>query len=203
MNLITAFARRADPGTIARIADLANKVHKLKQQQEYIDQEVPRLEEALHSYADGARTSAAAPPAPETPREDPISGKKKLRVTIDLPRLGKPGAKEIICERHSSKTLTRLVCRLYEELGENALRTLSTMDVNRGKLISKNPDSDFRNHATGKPYKNHPILSSGYRVMTGSSTPEKAAAINRFTKILSLPMGAIFAEEVAPAFAEF
>ena len=50
MGLITEFAGKNDPATIACIASTANRIRQLTDKLDEVEQEIPRLEETLLQY---------------------------------------------------------------------------------------------------------------------------------------------------------
>src|SRR5438552_9287810 len=125
MDLISTVARKGDAPTIARIAATASRVQQLQDQLQHMEAEIPQIEEKLKAYTLGQAI-------PET-RRDPTkplvstnghSGKKRLHITVDWGRLGKPGGTEVICEHMSSDTMTKWATRLYQQFGPEPLQKL-------------------------------------------------------------------------------
>ena len=202
MGLITEFAGKNDPATIACIASTANRIRQLTDKLDEVEQEIPRLEETLLQYG-RPQTGPFSPrqiqpPAILTGTNDyQKSPRKKIKVEIDWTRLGKPTkGKEIINEHMASHTLTKWVVRLYQEIGEQVLITLHNVRINRGPLVSNDPRSDFLNHADGTIYQHQPVLDTGYHVLTHSNSSQKVGDIQKACKALGLPTGMVVVAEL-------
>src|SRR6059036_3729873 len=91
MELISTFARKGDAPTIARIAATASRIQQLQEQLQHIEQEILQIEEKLKTYAPGhaAPEPQGGSPKPFIPSNG-HSGKKRLQITVDWGRLGKP-----------------------------------------------------------------------------------------------------------------
>jgi hypothetical protein len=195
--LIAKFARKGDAPTITRIAVAASRIQQLQEQIQHIEQEIPQIEEKLKTY----ETEHTAPP-PQEPPPRPFApsnghtGRKRLRITVDWGRLGKPGGKEVICDQKCSETMTRWATRLYQQFGHEPLQKLARFRIGAGPMVSDNPQSDFRNRKGHRIYMHRPIADSGYYMLTHSSTLQKVNDVSRACHTaLSFPIGAIVVEE--------
>jgi hypothetical protein len=201
MSLITEFAGKNDSATITCLASVANRVRQLREKLDEIQQEIPRLKEALLQYAH-PQTSSIARPIPSPTISTDTNGhqktpRKKIRVEIDWTRIGNATkGKETICEHMASHTLTKWVVRLYQEIGAQILTTLHHVRVNRGPLVSDDPQNDFKNHADGTVYQHQPILDTGHYVLTHSNTSQKVGDIQKASKALGLPPGMVVVFEI-------
>lgn len=197
MDLISTLARKGDAPTIARVAATASRIQQLQEQLEHIEQEIPQIEEKLKGFTNGQVTSDARgdSPKPFAPTNG-HSGKKRLQITVDWGRLGKPGGKEVICEHMSSDTMTKWATRLYQQFGPEPLQKLARFRISRGFMVSNNPQSDYVNHADGSVYSHQPIADSGYYMLTHSQTSQKLADIPRACqRALAFPVGAVIVED--------
>jgi hypothetical protein len=198
MDIISTFARKGDAASIARIAGTASRIQQLQEQLFHIEQEIPQIDEKLKNF-----TLVQAPPEPRGSSADPFTlgngraEKKKLRITIDWARLGKPGGKEVICEHMSSHTMTKWAARLYQQFGPETLQKLAGFRISRGPMLSKNPQSDFLNKTSGTVFAHQPIGDSGYYILTHSQNSQKVTDIRRACqRVLSLPVGTVLVEEI-------
>ena len=204
MLLITEYAGKNDPSRIALIATTANRIRQLSDKLDEIEHEIPRLKETLAHYESqtnepiASRTAATPAVAVQEKEQQKSGSKKKLRIEIDWSRMAntKSKKKEVISEHMSSDTLTLWVTRLFQELGEPVLTTLQNVRINRGPLISKEPQNDFKNKADGTLYSHQPILNTGYHVLTHSKTSQKFGDIKKACHALSLPTGMVVVTEV-------
>jgi hypothetical protein len=203
MSLITDYAGKNDPATIACIASTANRIRQLKDKLDEIEHEIPRLKDILLQYSRQLD-------APQMPRPAQIpsvqtqtngqhkSARKKIRIEVDWSRLEKTKVKgkEIICEHMASNSMTKWVIRLFQELGEQILPKLHGVRINRGPFVSREPQKDFQNNSDGTLYQYQPILNTGYYVLTHSNTSQKIGDIQKACQALGLPIGMVIVEEV-------
>jgi len=197
MDLISTLARKGDAPNIARVAATASRIQQLQEQLQHIEQEIPQIEEKLKAFTLGqvpsdARAGSAKAFAPTNGH----SGNKRLQITVDWGRLGKPGGKEVICEHMSSDTMTKWAARLYQQFGPEPLQKLARFRINRGPMVSTNPQSDYRNQKDGRIYAHQPIADSGYDILTHSQTSQKVSDIRNACKSLGFPIGAVLVDEV-------
>ena len=111
------------------------------------------------------------------------SARTRIRVTINWNRAGKGLPREVIDEGKASMTLVKVIGRLAEVYGQNVLERLCAMEVNRGPLVTKSPNS---------LYQHQRLL--GYFVLTHSSTPEKVQIVKDLERFLSLPASSLEVE---------
>jgi len=199
MVLITEFAGKNDPATIASIASTANRIRQLSDRLDEIQHEIPRIKETLLQYGRQQTTPFTAPVQLASGNDTnghQKSPRKKIRVEIDWSRMGKTNkGKEVISEHMASDTLTQWVIRLYQEIGEKILPTLQGVRINRGPLVSNDPQKDFKNNADGTLYQHQPILDTGYYVLTHSKTSQKVGDIQKACRALGLPAGMVAVAE--------
>ena len=105
-----------------------------------------------------------------------------------------------IAERKASDSMRRLIEVLAEHLGSEVLEKLSRLGVNRGKIVSDNPERDFRNRARGTVYQHQQINGTGYAVMTNNSTEEKLGVVELIRQGAGLKPGELqaFSEKRMP-----
>jgi hypothetical protein len=155
-----------------------------------------------------ALVAEATAPSPSTPVKSPDSLATVLeepsgitrgphsgiavRVRWDL--IGR-GRSELIQEPKASATMRRVIERLTEELGPETLSQLANCRVNRGPLVSRNPDADYAGPSNGVRYASHPIGSTGWHVLTHSATHEKVAVLRGLPEYLRQPVGFVEVEQ--------
>jgi hypothetical protein len=81
-------------------------------------------------------------------------------------------------------------------MGQQVLTTLRNVRINRGPLVSNDPQNDFKNRTDGSIYQHQPILDTGYHVLTHSNSSQKVGDIKKACKALGLPTGMVVAAEV-------
>jgi len=190
-----------DPTALARLAPIPAKLQQLEGQIEEIEDEKSRIEQILQSFS---HTSDR--PITEIVRQlgsQALSNgngrreQKKIRIEIDLSQLGLSGGKKVICEHKASDSLIRFLSLLYETKGVTVLEKLLKFSVNRGVLVSKRPESDYRYRSGGgeAEYQYQRISDSGYFALTQSATKEKVSDIRRACQFLNFPSSALKVEE--------
>jgi hypothetical protein len=200
MSLITDYAGKDDPATVACIASTANRIRQLKDKLDEIEQEIPRINDTLLQYSRQQNTPRFAPITvlPSRTNGQHKSARKKIRIEIDWSRMAqtKSKPKEVICQHLASDSMTRFVIRLCQELGEQILPTLHGVRINRGPLVTQDPRKDYLNSSDGTLYQHQPILDTGYYVLTHSQTNQKVGDIQNACRALGLPIGMVVVTEV-------
>ncbi|MFA6962866.1 MAG: hypothetical protein WC205_19070 [Opitutaceae bacterium] len=182
-------------GDIRRITELTKIASRAKE----IDAELSRFQEEIQTLFNAVlethEASITPPPSQQAVRLPELIG--PLAIEIDWHAIGKSVPKLTICERQASDTLRRLIEELFNNLGPEILEKLSQLKINRGPLISKNPEREFLNAKSRRSYAHQRISRTEYSVLTHSATPEKIAAIIEVRRMLGLPVGSIRAFEVS------
>jgi hypothetical protein len=192
----------SDPAVIARLGPIPAKLQRMELQFEELEQEANQVEDLIDNLAHKPRRpNDVAEHELPTENDFPILSRRgaqtKLRVEIDGAILGRPGTTRAISEHKASDTLVRCLTLLYEAKGISVLEKLSTLRVNRGPFVSKQPTVDYRNASKADElYQFQPISNSGYHVLTTNTTREKADNLIRTPKFLGFPLGSIKAEVV-------
>jgi hypothetical protein len=197
MTLISEFALKGDAPTITRIAAIATRIHQLQEQLQHIEQEIPQIDQKLKTFTPAQPSTAPQEQSPASTSDgNGLSGKKKLHITVDWTCLGKPGGKQIICEHMSSHTMAKWAARLYEQFGLEPLRKLAKFKINRGPMVSTQPQSDYTNKANGSVYAHQPVSDSGYYILTHSPISQKLTDIPRACQTaLGFPIGSVVVAE--------
>ena len=190
--------RQTDPLVMAEVAPIPARIQRLIVQCEQIEEEVSHIEQRLKALQDSGQTGSerANGVEPVAAEHATRGGRKKVRIEIDWPRLGKPGGKEIICEHLASASLAKFVSRLYEAMGIEILEKLAKLRVNRGPFVTRNPRIDYWNPVDQDAYQHQPIGQSGFFVLTHSETKQKVEDVAKASQFLRLPPGAVVAEAV-------
>lgn len=96
-----------------------------------------------------------------------------LYVSINWAALGSSAPNEVICERKGSDTLLKVITRINEELGNSALLKLCVLKVNRGPLVTRDPQTVYSYAGGKKHYQSQIIPGTTFSVLTQNSTDEK------------------------------
>jgi hypothetical protein len=175
--------------SVPNLSSFLERGRRLQGQYSVIEREVQELEAA---FAQIKSSSVAEAPLREYDlssngdRAEPTT----LRITIDWQANGKHQNKEVIVSSKATEAFVRFIARLSEEYGRTALELLSQVRVNRGPLISRNPQRDFGS------YQNKGIRGTDFFLLTHSSTPEKAEVVKRVSSILELVAGSVQVEVI-------
>jgi len=208
-KLIGKYATETVPGpnhdtNIARLASTLTRLQQLQRQLAEIEAELPPIEEALAQHGNNGvpaslpqRATIPQSPQPTTSFQTGArKGERKIiRIEIDWSRIGKAKGKEIIFEHLASNSITKWSMRLYEEMGMEVLDRLAGFKINRGPLVSKHPRRDYVK-PDGNPYQHQEIPSSGYSILTNTTTQEKVVDIRNACRFLGLPTGMVTVQEV-------
>lgn len=208
MSLITTLASKKDAAAIARVAATANRIVQLQGQLSEIDSEIQRIRQTLAAYE--PRPDVPLPPSVPTQGQgtgvdDAASDaaastrlvRHALRIQVDWGRIGKSRGIEVISEHKASDTQAKWAERVYEELGPEALEKLAHFRISRGPMVSRNPERDFLNRASGALFSYQPVGRSGFFILTHSQTSQKVADLKAASKLLGFPVGSVLVEEVA------
>ncbi len=104
------------------------------------------------------------------------SERTRIKVNIKWGIAGKNLPPEVIEEGTAAGTLAKVIERLANVYGQSVLERLSTLQVSRGPLVTRNPN---------RRYQHRRVM--GYFVLTHSSTPEKLEIMRKMSSHLSLP----------------
>lgn len=111
------------------------------------------------------------------------SERTRMKVEINWKVAGKNLPTEIIDEGVAAGTLAKVIERLANVYGQSILERLSSLQVSRGPLVTRNPN---------RRYAHRRVM--GYFVLTNNSTPEKIEIVRNIVSHLSLPSGLLKAE---------
>jgi hypothetical protein len=104
------------------------------------------------------------------------SERTRMKVGIKWKVAGKSLPTEVIDEGTAAGTLAKVIERLANVYGQSVLERLSTLQVSRGPLVTRNPN---------RKYQHRRVM--GYFVLTHSATPEKLEIMRKMSSHLSLP----------------
>ena len=113
------------------------------------------------------------------------SERTRMKVKIKWEVAGKNLQPEVIDEGTAAGTLAKVIERLANVYGQSALERLSTLQVSRGPLVTRNPN---------RKYQHRRVM--GYFVLTHSATPEKLEIMRKICSHLSLPAGLFDVETI-------
>jgi hypothetical protein len=188
--------------TIARLVSAATRIDAMRKQLTEIEQqssEIDRLLNGRDKMNEVQNGSAVQHPPDATGSAAFRSGRKKIRITIDWSLLAKGNEIEEICEHKASDSLVRFVTRLYQKIGPEVLDKLLHYRINRGTMVSFNPNRDYWNRSDRRPYQHQQIMQTGAAVLTHSATHEKVSDIEGACRHLGFPAGAVKVEAIDKA----
>lgn len=119
-----------------------------------------------------------------------------LHLKIDWQANHRPHGEEEICEHTAAATMATFISRVIQELGDQAIKKLEAIRINRGPLISRMPARDFVNQAQGRLYGHKKIRGTDYYLLTHSSTAQKLEDIRRICRVLGLVPGSVQIEQI-------
>ncbi len=115
-----------------------------------------------------------------------------LRVTINWSLLGVVQPDEVIQESKAAATQAALIGKLIEWKPE-LLNRLQNIPVAQTYSLSANPDSDFLNRSTNKPFGHKLVPGTKVYLFTNTSTPAKCRDIISLSQRIGLPLGSVTA----------
>lgn len=203
MQKISAASKDFQTSEISRLNALAQRIAEIQAKQQGLEQELSSIAKELNwesserpitaeTFSSGAYASTTATPTQSRAR--PLLG--PIAVTIDWTAVGKIHPKQTICERKASDTLRIFFETIHDQFGIETLARLVAVRANRAPLLSRQPQVDFLNSKQGVCYQHQPVGSTGWYVLTHSSTSEKLAIIKQVGRALRFPAGAVYVQEV-------
>jgi hypothetical protein len=163
LHEIQAAAASGDLEKISRMNQMAKRVQEIEAGKTAFAAELAEIATKLKDGGSTEQPTFALIPRHSGP----------LTVEIDFPRLGTSHPNVVISERQASDTMRRVIEALVAAKGAGILQALAQVRVNRGPLVSNQPKRDYNNSRSGQLYAHQPIGSTGYSVLTHSSTAEK------------------------------
>ena len=185
MDRIQAASLHSDVAEIERISRIAKRLKEIEMQTKSIDIELTELGSALDIPITPGNATLSSMPDPSL--FEKLTKKGELEVIVDWVACGVSRPKTVLAEYKASGTLVAFLAEINTVLGLKALVRLTQLKVNRGPLISGNPQVDFRNEKRGTPYAYHQIPGTSLFVLTHSSTDEKLEIIRNVWRTLGLP----------------
>lgn len=203
LRKISDAAQEGKIDEITRLSALATRTKELAVAHGRLEEDV-RAISILVSEAD--ENGAAVAKQSVTPHQDVLlsmasarRGRREvscIEVIIDWSKNGQPYGIETIRTPFASESLVQLIRRLYEVYGQRAVEVASGIQVNRGPMISQNPDRDYANQSNGEKYSFHLIPGTRYSVLTHSSTDQKVNDVQHLLRELSLVPGSYSVKKV-------
>lgn len=197
MQKIAAASAAFDTAEITRLNKLAEEIFNIQAMQMALKNDLEKIAEKLDAppiTPSLVRALGAGDASNGASSAAVYSG--PLAITVDWRAIGLSADKQIICERYGSDTLRAFFEAIYARLGVDILGQLALIPVNRGKLLSRQPQKDFLNAKTGACYQHQRIGDSGWYVLTNSSAPEKIAIVRQVARALKFPPGTLTVQEV-------
>jgi cell division septum initiation protein DivIVA len=191
-----------DFDTVTILSPLLSRLQQLQRRNADLEQEVSEIESTLKTVNGAASTQKVAELVPRlTTAYENMEAlehglRQTLRIRIDWRANRRNRDSEEIYEHTAASSMAIFINRLIQEMGDEALRKLEQVRINRGPLISKTPHKDFMNHAQGKPYAHKKLPSFDYDVLTHSQTTQKVEDLKRVCRVLGLVPGSVQIEIV-------
>ncbi len=202
MQKIAAASSSFQTGEISRLNRLAERVTEIQTIQQRLEQELASLAAEMNQPSPGTGGPLTIQANPEPPRHFArVSAGSPLflgpvAISIDWSAIGKPHPKQTICERKASDTLRVFFEAIHDRFGPETLARLVAIRANRAPLLSRQPQVEFLNPKQGVCYQHQQVGTTGWYVLTHSSTSEKLGIIRQVTRALRFPPGAIIVQEV-------
>jgi hypothetical protein len=184
---------------ITRLSSMVSRTKDLAVAADRIFTEVQNIRTQLLPMAAKAATPPnghSIKPAKAEPLWEGRRDVSTLEVRINWSANGQPYGTETIREHFASETLMKLMQRLTAVLGVKALDVASKLIVNRGPFVSRNPEVDYRNKATGALYFSHEIPGTEYRVLTHSATDQKVEDVKQLLQQLGMVPGSYSVKKI-------
>lgn len=202
MQKIAAASSSFQMGEISRLNRLAERVTEIQAIQHRLEQELASLAAELNQAPSSTGGPLANQTTPEPARHPArVAANTPLlfgpvAISIDWSAIGKPYPKQTICERKASDTLRAFFEAIHNHFGPETLARLVAIRANRAPLLSREPQVEFLNPKQGVCYQHQPVGTTGWHVLTHSSTPEKLSIIRQVARALRFPPGAVVVQEV-------
>ncbi|MBI5770618.1 MAG: hypothetical protein HZA93_22765 [Verrucomicrobia bacterium] len=189
---VAAFSTHA-----SRVKELFGRLEQLEKDAEMIAHELNEIE-GIHENSKRPHSLAPAPAAKNGSVEldelvSAITTKRRdlriLEIKIDWAKNGHPGGVEMIRESFASDSLVKLFESLRAHFSSRAFDVGSTVQVNRGPFVSRNPRADFVNRVNGEAYSSQPVRGTDWFVLTHSTTNEKVRDVRQLLEKIGLKPG--------------
>ncbi len=185
---------------VTALSPILSRLKDLQRRREAVEREVSEIEAAL-SHTNGIQTqqrlAELLPHNADEEQVDPGRARPQtLCIRIEWQANKRPHGPEEICEHTAAATMAFFIGRIIQEFGDQAIKKLESIRINRGPLISKTPAKDFINQAQGRLYGNKRIRGTEYYLLTHSSTAQKCDDIKRICRVLGLAPGSVHVEQL-------
>jgi hypothetical protein len=187
MRLIAESAQNNHVIKVGQLSAIAQRLTELREVAFDLEEETQKYHDAIKDLSKNASPINIDLGLALDGLQERRESRQKLKVEIDWKWAGKSRDVETVREHTGSETMRRTMELLERELGFAALEKLTQLRVSRGPLVSKNPEVDFRNRASGTAYAYLAIGRTPFFVLTNTSTPEKVGHVNLIAKQLGLP----------------
>jgi hypothetical protein len=184
-----------------KLSPLLSRLQDLQKRAEVIAGELSEIQSALNQVNGRQSPQRVAELLPQWTRdEEPEEASRALphtlRLKIDWHANRIQHETEEICEHTAAAGMAIFIGRLIHEFGDQALKKLEAVRINRGPLISRTPAKDFINATQGKLYGHKKIPGTDYFLLTHSSTAQKLEDIRRICRVLGLVPGSVQGEQI-------
>jgi len=145
-----------------------------------------KVAKALDAFDNAMRINAPSTKSPQ----------KRLRVTIFWTRADFAKPNEILDEETAAETLVRFIESLVLVIGPQILPAIANVPNGASGLVSRAPETDFRNPNSNVLYAHAPLGPTGWFLKTHSSTKQKADQVRGVAAIAGLPSCAVEVEMI-------
>lgn len=158
------------------VSDLDSSLKRLIEVRRQVRDALSRFDQLTRTTTRGART--------------------RPQITIHWRLAGHDLNDETIDESLGADSLARYIERLVAVLGPEILTSIQQIPMGSSGLVSKTPNRDFVNPASGELYGFKKIAGTEWSVKTHSSTAHKIEQIHEIKTLLGLPRFAVETEVV-------
>jgi hypothetical protein len=196
-KLMQGHLSKRDFESVTQLSTLLSRVQQLQRRATELEGDVSEIETSLKGINGKSSPQKVAELIPQLIGNESASfeagraGPQGLRIEVDWTANGRQRDKEIIVAPIAADGMVKLLSRLLEELGQDALQKLTRIRVNRGPLLSKTPATDFLNQTQGRPYGHKRLPGTDYYVLTHSQTSQKVDDLTRICRVLGLAAGSV------------
>jgi hypothetical protein len=182
LKQIRLAAEQGDIDEVTRLSPLLAQAREIVDQKNALALREQNLRRQLESESGSSEAVSAV-----SPRID-SGGRLRggLIVTGALPKLGEIRVEE----RTAAGTMAVFLQRIEAAFGTDVYAKLNSIRTARGPLVSKQPQLDFMNPRRRQVYAHHPLGTSGWYVITHSSTAEKVEHLHRVFRVVGISPGA-------------
>ncbi len=173
-------------GAVAHTSRLLERIHALQKQYSNFEHDLVDIESEAKKLDSGKDNGHETPlrfsmSERRTGRAEP----QTIQISIDWKLNGRNKQREEFSFAKATDSMVEFVSRVVEAFGDAALQKLVEFRVNRGPLLSRFPERDFRSYQ----YKKLP--NTDYFLLTHSSTPEKVEVLKKIVRAVGFIPGSV------------